>query len=790
VSAADDRGPVTFLQFQKPGLHAGMVDMAAKLVVPGLPDGGDLADASKGEVVRKKLFVKGDRVTLTAGTVDSVFPPENATGDFAGNLPHVVLVHPTLPWQRTLGTDTTSNKPWLALLLLSELDLAADGKTQAWSIKERATLADLTSPGSRVFTTSGTPDGQAPKFSAEPDETDADSCITLDIATALFNQVAPRQEEAEYLAHVRELDGARKPTPQPNNDDGKLQFSIVIGSRMPPPGHSCQVFLVSLEGYERHLPAAAGGGISATDYDTVRVPVLYRWRFFAIDELHTFGEVVGNVSRGWLRLPADTTRSGADADAVESALAMGYVPVSHDLRLGGSTVSWYRGPLVPYATARDLQTPLAWADAAVRYDPTVGMMDTSAAAGWQLGRLIALNSGSFAARLYAWKRLNKRKTIDAVEHTLLTGAAAAPLAAAAVRRVAAEQVLHAALTQALPQFGGLAVTAQPAGPGRAARQVMQQAVLAGAPMAAKPRPSAADRLETLRQVMTDAAAIRAHHGHPPQMRRSLTVALVAEDPAPSDDSAVLPQEIADWLGKLALLQGVPFHYLAPDERMLPSESIRFFLVDRAWMTALIDGAFSLGRTTASDQAHDEAFADHVHDGASTAAALQRRALVGTDSNVPPPLKQIAGGFLLRSMAVDHWPGIEVEGFEANGGKANMLRLEKLAGGILLCLFDRAVAKVNVHQPPEGVHFGFEPKTGKLTKPLRRLKADNGGAAGTEIAGTVLADAPYRDGGRHVLDIAALAGWFKDKQPGNTFTAAEFALEMVIGVDRVIFDVPS
>src|ERR1700677_2666292 len=61
----------------------------------------------------------------------------------------------------------------------------------------------------------------------------------------------------------------------------------------------------------------------------------------------------------------------------------------------------------------------------------------------------------------------------------------------------------------------------------------------------------------------------------------------------------LPPELKLWLTRLMLLYGAPFNALAPDEGMLPPESIRFFYLDLSWVDALIDGAFSIGRNLAS-----------------------------------------------------------------------------------------------------------------------------------------------------------------------------------------------
>lgn len=37
--------------------------------------------------------------------------------------------------------------------------------------------------------------------------------------------------------------------------------------------------------------------------------------------------------------------------------------------------------------------------------------------------------------------------------------------------------------------------------------------------------------------------------------------------------------LSQWLGNLAVLKGLPFGYLVPDQAMLPAESIRFFVLD-------------------------------------------------------------------------------------------------------------------------------------------------------------------------------------------------------------------
>ena len=65
-----------------------------------------------------------------------------------------------------------------------------------------------------------------------------------------------------------------------------------------------------------------------------------------------------------------------------------------------------------------------------------------------------------------------------------------------------------------------------------------------------------------------------------------------------------PQDLKTRFEQLGLLSGIPFNYLVPDERILPSESIRFFWLDWFWVESLLDGAFSIGRVQDSDVQQD------------------------------------------------------------------------------------------------------------------------------------------------------------------------------------------
>ncbi|MFL5800161.1 MAG: hypothetical protein ACJ8CR_00160, partial [Roseiflexaceae bacterium] len=200
------------------------------------------------------------------------------------------------------------------------------------------------------------------------------------------------------------------------------------------------------------------------------------------------------------------------------------------------------------------------------------------------------------------------------------------------------------------------------------------------------------------------------------------------------DSIQLPSGIVAWFDNLRLLRGVPFNYLVPDERMLPPESIRFFQVDHPWIDCLIDGAFSIGRLTGKLKDVDRE---------QKGALAQSLAVHGTRS-----------GFLLRSSVVAGWPGLLVDArlnSAPDATKLTLLRMDRLSSDVLLCLFSGEVARVEIHQKPETLHFGVPNLEGDWKK----------------------------DGG--VVDIRGLAETLR-----TGATSAEFASRVVEGVPRVAF----
>jgi hypothetical protein len=272
-------------------------------------------------------------------------------------------------------------------------------------------------------------------------------------------------------------------------------------------------------------------------------------------------------------------------------------------------------------------------------------------------------------------------------------------------------------------------------------------------------------------------------------------------------TAQLPTDLANWLNRLMLLQGVPIHYLVPDEGMLPPESIRFFYVDMNWVSALIDGAFSIGRnlTPAGDsvsQHVDRAVEPIVRPQLNRDAGAIRAKAFGLDA--PPVTMQVVSGFLLRSKLVQNYPGIGVNAYPqghtpSDKGQEtiilNLLRLEQLGptSDTLICLVDGDVWQVDVHQPPEQLHYGIDSyayddasKTVTAEKMIHTFTRQ--GSAITLSQATVpdRLQGCFRSDSPRTMIMTQLAAAIAADNQQASIDSAEMGFEMTEGVGQVSF----
>lgn len=447
---------VSFVQHYLTGLDAGgyKLQMQQKVLdSAGKQISGETYESSY------KFAVTADRFAISqpANVIYTVFPADNASGEFANVLPHVVFSLKTFPWVRyptsTLpyappapGTDTDGDVPtWLWVMLLDEDDVADCEKSGLTLGLKPATckVADLFPPAALSGGQSSTLANNYSYFTGaagieglEPGENLDDAITTIDVPLALFWKIAPTVADLKQMAHGRVVSLINQPTVATTSAPGEPTgtFSIVFGNRLPSNEKKTVAFLVSLEKLEPFLPdAATGGAPSSNTFDgqrSLRLAVLNTWTFFTNGQPAHFVDQLLRLNGRVIDDPGKPAQPAANTNLrvtyagtnrmLQGAFNMGYVPLNETLRTSGKTVSWYRGPLTPYAVGKTrINPPLVSPDAATLFDPSTGMFDTSYAAAWTIGRMIALQDSNFSSAYYNWKRGVHRELLMSLENHML-----------------------------------------------------------------------------------------------------------------------------------------------------------------------------------------------------------------------------------------------------------------------------------------------------------------------------------------------------------------------------------
>jgi len=268
----------------------------------------------------------------------------------------------------------------------------------------------------------------------------------------------------------------------------------------------------------------------------------------------------------------------------------------------------------------------------------------------------------------------------------------------------------------------------------------------------------------------------------------------------ADDDTAMPAELRKWLVRLRLLEGVPFANLVADSELLPPESIRWFYLDRRWTDAIVQGALSVGTVNSDDRIQLTAQYEAI-----------RAELDTEERNVrsrPGVTKRRTGGvgpisgFLLRSAAVSGWPGLHVRAFDvdpAEGDDARydeddprtvkLLRLERLAPAVLLCMFDGIPKVVHIEEPRQGVQFGFLYEDNGNQRSATIRPRDKNTSDYIDEGGGLDVTVPFRSGASGVVDIRRLAAKLADIDEtgaGDGLDSAEYAMQLLRFPYRQVF----
>lgn len=726
--------------------------------IPPLRDGPYLLNATQtiagqdpGTFVAKSTFiVQGERFTIRPTEIDSAFPPNLANGEFDGVLPHVVFTRRTLPWERTLDTpgsrNTYKNSPWLAILVCDD---ATAPKLQAVTAKDLLpagtpiTVIESAVTGTGTLAKTTLSYGAALLGQLGYGETPDDACNVIDLPIATFNQIAPAADDLEYLAHIREVDT----TDGLDSDQATVQYAVVVANRIGAQTGVVRAFLVSLEGMADYLPALDGTQSAAIGALNAKLDHPIDTVRLIVYQSWTY--TTNAMDQTLQRLLANLNKPGADGVRVTTLTLPIAGPAPAPDRVAQAMANQAKGKLADGDAAALMQNALLMGYVPVDHH---------------------LRRGGHTVSLYR-----------------------GPLAPFAVPDAGAAYYSGPDAANAYnPQTGMFDVSYG------AAWQLGQLLALKSSGMANELyqwkravtlKQAAAAEVALLEQRLKGAQVF-------PAFFAGRAEAANAAPPQP-------PPDVVAWFGNLVMLQGVPFNYLVPDERMLPPESIRFFHLDRNWIDALVDGAFSIGRAAVSDQSLEGRHAPamrrlaRAHRG-RRAANRRLTAAVDADGAVT--------GFLIRSQAVAGWPNLRIVAFSNAdpdpAAKIDAHRVAQLANDTLLCLFNGVVASLYLREPPEQLHHGVEGEPGRFYTTLRSVAGGPGPipagqqyTAGPTVRKTVCDPdgtnawtcIPMRADGRTVIASTAasdikkrLTDDFGQALPQG-FTSAEFALELTKGV---------
>ena len=215
------------------------------------------------------------------------------------------------------------------------------------------------------------------------------------------------------------------------------------------------------------------------------------------------------------------------------------------------------------------------------------------------------------------------------------------------------------------------------------------------------------------------------------------------------------------------MQGIPLHYLIPNENMLPLESIKFFFLDWFWVESLLEGAFSI--------------ADSMNPAAKT----------DLEANTAIDIKDITG-IILRSKLVADFPELKFEASElsvenqkdiSSKQQLEILRNERINEDTRLILFRGRARLIDLFLTPDGLHYQLAENT--------QFKNEDGG----EIEGKSFGKIPLKENPCSILDVAKTAERFMnntgkngDTPQSNPMTSAQFGMQLMRGNTKIRFKI--
>ena len=629
----------------------------------------------------------------------------------------------------------------------------------------------------------------------------------------------PNLKRYQYLAHVRNVN-TMNVAGEGLSDNGL--YSVVHAHRTGPldltTARPVIVHLVTLEGIEP--PPGKTPRIKLPLDDSTRVAMisLFSWTYLClppdevnfVDSMRDIGEQIKN-NACWLRTPAENIVKLSQAPGTVPAqlttrlaqrMEDGYSLMRHKLQTGEETVSFYRGPLTPrwVPPVEEAWWPFQ-SNFSTDYqvlDRSLGVMDITYSAAWQLGRTLGIADQSFSAalvRLRSAIQISGRR--GALKQQSSSSVKTKP------QTLASLQSTVMALAQLAVGSAG-STQAHTRSRHRHGKRKARGFRRPGQPQGARAAPKDVHR--SLARTEMGVAAMN--------LASARNDSFAATSRGSLDDEVLIPfneinvpkspdwQIVQSWILDNLFLKNIPAHYFLPDPSYLPPESIRFFYLDSNWLDAFLDGALSIGNHL--DRADDvvrQAFKRNLN-----------RYFASSYHEDHPDLKYYPQipcfGFLLRSSIVKAFPDLEIHApwrdvDDLDGKREPTLRYEAIEADTLICLFDRMPGsrhwehdfQITLSQPPhqqcfrlgtggglttEELEFEFRPV---YTTPEEPLSKDNDDS----VYGPLRTVRWFRDAGKVPVEDKEKAAEDKEKVVEDEEKAVEDKEEAVEDTEEAAED---
>lgn len=379
---------VKFYQYSSPGWKNGRYQLEIRQST-NISDHGNQVSYTG----TMNMIMTRKRLSLSQEDIYSVYPPAGSAGMYENCLPHIVLSRDTIPWEYCLSSKDENGKdiPGLALFVFSQDENIKPHTVLKGEIAQNCMEQEFISPLIHIQEQDG--------------DKAEEECQIIDIPGELFERICPSIRELSLLSHVREVRLDDKVT-DPSIENGI--FSCVTANRCPrEPGKDETLVehiacLVSLKEYEDLVKNREKAG----KYPWIRLICLHSFTFSVGKRAYDFVGIMKELKPDVLAREPDQRILD---QRLQSILYRGYYPMNHKLRDGSRTVSWYRGPLLPYEEIPQEPHYHVYADEQYCLDPDSGMLDVSYACGWELGRMFAMENLQSCSELLEWRYQNYKK---------------------------------------------------------------------------------------------------------------------------------------------------------------------------------------------------------------------------------------------------------------------------------------------------------------------------------------------------------------------------------------------